>query len=93
MSKIFLSLLSLVMITVLAGCSEPATVVEVEGAAPAAESNRPDRDAEEAPAPEVVPAPEPAPAPEAAPAVDGAASEEAPAPSASAAPLTGTKWA
>ena len=93
MNKILLSLLSLVMITVMAGCSAP------EGGTTPGQERR-DQDAAEpagdlpaieAPA-EPAPAPEATPAPEAAPA-DGAAPEAAPAPSASAAPLTGTTWA
>lgn len=101
MSKIFLSLLSLVMITVMAGCSKPAPSAGGEGGVSSSRERADLEDkaapAAEAPAAEAPAAPAEAPAApaEAAPAApaEGAAPAAAPAPSASAAPLSGTTWA
>ena len=98
MSKILLSLLSLVMITIMAGCSKPAPSAGGEGGVSSSRERADLEDkaapAAEAPAAEAPAAPAEAPAApaEAAPA-EGAAPAAAPAPSASAAPLSGTTWA
>lgn len=92
MSKIFLSLLSLVVITVMAGCSQPTTTIPAEGGDSGHMEKKESADIA-VPAPAEAPAaPAEAPAAPAAPA-EAPAAPAAPAPSASAAPLTGSTWA
>lgn len=93
MHKLFLGVLSLVLIAALTGCSsEEASAPEETSSIPSSD----DRHAEEANQPTAMPAEGSAAVEEAAEVVDAAAPAETPAPAEAAAPagddLTGSKW-